>query len=535
MRIPVTDKREQFREDAHLNFMGGPSYDITSPLHRLRVAAASCFFGEPQYYHRDKDDKRPVRMVRQSNLSNTQVTYLRETLDALDPQEWRGLNPTEMMERAIDAALDHDPEATLQLAVELRQEDNIRTTPQVILVRASHHEKVRGTGLPSKYVSKIVHRGDEPSVCLAYHRWRYNKAPIPNSLKKALAKRLGEFDEYVLGKYRREIGGFKLVDVVNLVRPKDTKAIKALICGELKQTNKTWEAVISDRGSNKEAWEAAIEIMGHMALLRNLRNFHEKGVPHKAYLEKLVKTAKYGRQLPFRYYSAYKMLKDVSPAILDAVEESLVVSMGLLPQFKGRVMSLCDNSGSACAATTSSMGTMSMARIANISAVITAHCSEEGFVGVFGDRLDTFPVQKRSSVFDGVQKADQKGDGIGGGTEHGIWLFWDKAIKNKEHWDTVFIYSDCQAGHGGLYGTGNVYKNFLWPGGHTRYIDVPKLITEYRKKVNPNVAVFCVQVAGYQDTIIPENYHNTYILGGWGDGILKYAAKMSKLSRQLSQ
>lgn len=37
-----------------------------------------------------------------------------------------------------------------------------------------------------------------------------------------------------------------------------------------------------------------------------------------------------------------------------------------------------------------------------------------------------------------------------------------------------------------------------------------------------------VQVAGYQDTIIPEFYDKTYILGGWGDGLLRFAASMSK-------
>jgi len=530
MRIPATDKREAFRDEAHLNFMAGPSYDIKDPIHRLRVAAASCFFGEPQYYHRDKDDTRKVRHNPPSRLGSRYVEYLRTTLDAIDPQEWRGLSPTEMMERAIDAALDHNPEATLQLAVELRQQDNIRTTPQVILVRACHHPKVKGTGLPSRFAGKIIQRADEPSVCLAYHNWRFTKQPIPNSLKKALARRLREFDEYALGKYRREIGGVKLVDVINLVRPKETSAIKALIHDKIRQTDKTWEAVISARGSSQESWAAAIEIMGHMALLRNLRNFTEKGVDPNLFLPKLVKTAKNGRQLPFRYYSAYKVLKGASPKILDAVEECLVISMNGLPQFPGRVMSLCDNSGSATGSTTSSMGTMAINQIANLSAVITGHCSEEGFVGVFGDRLATFPVQKRSSVFDGVQKADQLGTGIGPGTENGIWLFWDKAIKNKEHWDTVFIYSDQQAGHGGLYGTNHqAYANFAWPASN-RYIDVPALIKEYRKKVNPNVVVFCVQVAGYQDTIIPENYKGTYILGGWGDGLLKYAAKMLSLN-----
>ena len=103
---------------------------------------------------------------------------------------------------------------------------------------------------------------------------------------------------------------------------------------------------------------------------------------------------------------------------------------------------------------------------------------------------------------------------------------------NKEHWDSVFVYSDMQAGHGGLYGTNeSAYRNYIWDNSGS-YIDVPKLIDEYRKKVNPNVQVFLVQVAGYQDTIVPEYYDKTYILGGWGPGLLRFASAMSNLTNQ---
>jgi hypothetical protein len=41
-------RRKSPRADgAHLNWMGGRSWDINNPLTRLRVAASSCFFGEP--------------------------------------------------------------------------------------------------------------------------------------------------------------------------------------------------------------------------------------------------------------------------------------------------------------------------------------------------------------------------------------------------------------------------------------------------------------------------------------------------------
>ncbi len=441
------------------------------------------------------------------------------------------MTPAELMESAIDAALAADPEATLKEAVRLRQADHIRTTPQVILVRAANHSAVKGTGLVRRYAPEIIARADEPAVGLAYQRARYGK-PIPNALKKAWRDALQKSNEYALAKYRLEAREVKLVDVVNLAHPK-SDAVNKLVRDELRLTEQTWEAVISAKGASKETWEQALPLMGHMALLRNLRNLLENGVDPQVFKDELIKSVATGKQLPFRYYSAYRAVEKIAPpSVLDAIEQCLMISLGNLPVFPGRVMSLCDNSGSARGTTTSSIGTMHISTIANLTAILTAMQSDEGYVGIFGDALDTFAMRKRSSVFDLLKEADKRGAGVGGGTENGIWLFWDEAIRKRQHWDMVFVYSDMQAGHGGLYGSDpGKYSDFIWPGHGNHYIDVPKLIATYRQQVNPNVLVFLVQVAGYQDTIMPEFYDKTYILGGWSDGILRFAAEMAGLNK----
>lgn len=522
-------KRTVKPPDTHLNWMAGPSYDINDPLLRLRLAASSCFFGEPMYYQRDPDDKRPLKTHIRGALTDAMLKHVRATLNAVDPQDWRGKTPAELMESAIDAALDANPEATLQEAVRLRQEEHIRTTPQVILVRAANHPKVRGTTLIRQYAPKIISRADEPAVGLAYQLAKYGK-PVPNALKKAWRAALERQSEYNLAKYRMEGRGVKLVDLVNLVHPK-SEAVDKLVNGTLKLTEQTWEAIISAQGASRESWESALKVMGHMALLRNLRNLLEQKVDPALFVDTLQEGAVNGKQLPFRYYSAYKAIQSGAPGqVLDAVESCLMTSLGNLPAFNGRVMSLCDNSGSARGTATSSMGTMQISSIANLTAVLTAMRADEGYIGVFGDKLETLPVRKRSSVFDLVKEADRLGAGVGGGTENGIWLFWDKAIREREHWDMVFVYSDMQAGHGGLYGVKpDDYKAYKW--NNTQYIDVPLLIKTYRQRVNPNVLVFLVQVAGYQDTILPEFYDKTYILGGWGDGLLRFAAEMAGLNK----
>lgn len=507
---------------AHSNSMGGVSFDLSDPFSTLRMAAASCFFGEPKYYN-EKSPKAEDWAAE---------AYLNECLGMGMPAEWAGKSSTARMEQAIDEALAVDVEKTLQVAAALRNEDHIRTTPQVIMVRAAYHPSASGTGLVARYAEQILRRPDETATQLAYARHAFAGKPLPNALRKAFAKFLSAQSEHALAKYRQENRGVKLVDVVNLVRPKSTEALGKLIRGELSLEGSTWESLISEEGSTKESWTKARALLTpparHMALLRNLVNLSKHGLLDADTLAALEAGAASGKQLPFRYYSAYTRLKEegAGAPVLDAVERCLTRSLGNLPKFKGRVMSLCDNSGSAQGATTSEMGTMPVNHIANLTGVLTGMAADEGYVGVFGDELVITPVRKTQSVLDQAEALNAQADNIGADTENGIWLFFRDALAKKEHWDHVFVYSDMQAGHGGLYGTHpGEYADFQWPQ-MRRYIDVAALIRKYHKDVNPNCKFYLVQVAGYTDTLAPDFYPNVVVLGGWGPGLLKFAHAM---------
>ena len=216
--------------------------------------------------------------------------------------------------------------------------------------------------------------------------------------------------------------------------------------------------------------------------------------------------------------------------------------MDNLPVLDDKVAVLSDNSGSAWGTTTSEMGTMHVAEIGNLMGVLTAkRASEDGVVGVFGDRLQMIPVRRKSSVFDTQTQLDTAGKHVGSSTEHGIWLFFQQAIEQRQHYDWIFVYSDMQAGHGGLYGTGKSYvvdgHECRWSGrdGHHPYISVADLVAVYRRTVNKNVKVFLVQTAGYQDTLIPEWYDKTWILGGWSPEVIRFAAHAANLQSQPAQ
>jgi len=113
-------------------------------------------------------------------------------------------------------------------------------------------------------------------------------------------------------------------------------------------------------------------------------------------------------------------------------------------------------------------------------------------------------------------------------TENGVWIFFRNALKNKTPYNTVFIYSDMQAGHGGLYGTTpDEYNKFLWNNG--RNIDVLALLKAYRSRVNPKLNFFSVQVAGYDNSVVPEQIYRGGLLAGWTGKEVPMAHELIKL------
>ena len=515
----------------HTNFDDGVSYDINNPILKLRLMASSCYFKEPKYY--DLDDK--INALRK-DISTEDFNYLINVLNNEEDYFVFDNNTTSLrhsIEKAIDDALDFNPEMTLKEAVNLRQNEHMRTTPQVIMVRAANHIKVKGTNLIRLYAEQIMARPDESAVQMAYQMDVFGK-PIPNSLKKAWKKHLESLSEFQLNKYKLTAKKVKTLDVIN-VSHAYSEPIDKLMKGNLKlSVDDTWEALIST-GSNKENWTKAVSLMAHTALLKNLRNFKKNDVDMNLVYEKFIRTAKNSKMMPFHYYMAYKALEEAN--LLDnndkdKLSEALEISMGELPKFKGKVMSLCDNSGSAHGVCASEFGNIKVSEIANLSAILTAKNSEEGYIGIFGDKLETIKINKDDNVFDKMNEIKPFIMKIGQSTENGIWLFFKEALISKDKYSNIFVYSDMQAGHGGLYGINSEeYKDYLWKG--RKYIDVAKLIKEYRKTVNKDALFFLVQVAGYGDALVPEFYKNTYILGGWSANILRFASKMKEINNLL--
>ncbi len=524
----MKENNELRRDETVTNFMGGDSYKL-NPLDTLKMIAASSIFGEASYY---RSNVRDGKFHLEAEFSDTFARLVFKPYD--------GKTTTEIFQEAIDAALDYDFKATLELAEELRYTYNMRLNPQVIMVRAAIHPGRKAfteenPGEFNRINQKVMHRADEPATQLAYYLYLCNgkKNEIPSVLKRSLAKKLSSLSAYAVNKYKNaEIGMINAVRIVHA----NSKVIDELMHNgsvTVPEQEQTWE----QKRSAGMSWQEIVETtdLGHMAMLRNLRNVFSEVEDLQfclAYLEKLKAGVLTGKQFPFRYYAAYQAVKKTEnlfhqKKILDALEECIDISVNNMPKLKGKTMCLSDNSGSAWGCIPSEYGSVTIAEIDNLSSVIAAKCSEHGKVGKFGDELILFDVQHSVLKQTEAITKDKYND-VGGSTEGGIWKFFRDAVKNKIWYDNIFIFSDQQAGTGGLYGTDKdtrEYKKLGFACRGDRYVNVWKLVLEYRKQVNPKVNVFSVQTAGYHNVLLPQMAYRCAMLTGWTGKEIQFAAE----------
>lgn len=428
-----------------------------------------------------------------------------------------------------------DPVFVSKLAIVTRKEFNMRSAFHVLVGELAKLHK--GDSLVQNTILQGYTRPDDLIEIVAYLG-----KPIPNSVKKAISKILSNMNAYQLGKYQAKGKKVSMVDLFNLTHPKPNKenadTIKKFLAGNL-EAPETWEVRLSTEKDKAKVWKELLNTnkLGYMATLRNLRNMIKQADLDtlKLACRKISDKdeVKKSKQLPFRFLSAWKAVDeakahkeimfekdlDVAEMIKQAITTAINHSIDNIPLLEGKTLILSDNSGSmrgdgGGASLISAMSKRTTADIANLFAVLYWSKADNTLVGSFGDTLRHPQLDRTKDVFENFKIMNKDASLVGGGTETGIFVMFEKLIANKEMVDRIIIFSDCQVGT-----ECNWYDT-----GHRRGSDFNRLFQKYRA-INPDVKVYCVDLRGYGNRMIKDGI---VLLAGWSDKIFDLMEAIEK-------
>jgi len=343
----------------------------------------------------------------------------------------------EGVKRLVELVKVVDPTYAAKAAVFARDIFGMRSVTHIVAGELA--ASVKGQSWTQDFFDKVVIRVDDMTEILSYYTANYGKRPIPNSLKKGLAKAFGRFDAYQLAKYRAEGKAISLVDVVNLCHPSEPKeALSALMGGTLKSTE-TWESQLTEAGQGEdegkeerkaEVWEGLIRErkIGYFALLRNLRNILEQApniVEEACALlvdEKLIGNS---RVLPFRFDTAARQIQktnlDGGRLVSAALSQAFDIACSNVPVLPGRTLIALDDSGSMTAQSGGKSDT-APADIAALFGAVLYKTQPNSDLLLFANRAAWFtgnPVDSASTIAAQIRNVT----GRGGGTNFNLIFF----------------------------------------------------------------------------------------------------------------
>lgn len=396
-----------------------------------------------------------------------------------------------------------DMDFVSRLAVYARKEMNLRSVSHVLACVVARYGRGAYT---RRTVHGVVNRPDDITEILACYKTVYGK-PFPNALKRQLAEEMGRFNEFQFAKYNGGKKEFTFKDVLKICHPTPKTAKSDVIFGKILndtlETPYTWEVELSARGNKPEVWEELIDSgkMGYMATLRNLRNIINSGASN---LDKALRfiankdAVKKSKQLPFRFYSAYRELPACSTKVYDALEDAIEASISNMEQIPGSTLIALDTSGS-MSGSVSAKSKMTCCGLASVLASCLTKLCDDCEVVTFDSTLKHKNVSHRGGI---LYQADHFNT-PGGATY--MRLPFEYIIRERKKFDRVVVISD------------NMCNDSFWCGGLKSCMS---LIEKYRREVNPALWVHGIDLQGYGT----QNFigARTSVIAGWSERIFEF-------------
>lgn len=301
----------------------------------------------------------------------------------------------------------------LQLAQDLRHKNGLRHAPLWLLNAALGHPQ-RHDGENGRLLSVVIanvcgSRADLLGELLAMY-WKDGKRPLAKALKRGLSEALRSLSSYAMQKYAAR-GPIRLRDVMFLTHAKPRDDAQAewfkMLADDTLPAAETWEVKLSGGADKRATFETMLQEnkLGALAILRNLRNMHEAGVPRavvdKGLVESVAKS-KFGI-LPFQFVAASRAVPSMEPVI----EAAMLQGVGKLRDegmaLDGHTIILVDVSGSMSGAL-SSKSTLNRADAAGAMAILLREVSADVSVFDYDNQVREVPARHGFGLRDAIRR-----------------------------------------------------------------------------------------------------------------------------------
>lgn len=436
------------------------------------------------------------------------------------------------MERIAGLIRQVDPEFVAKLAVYTHTQMNLRSIPLFLIVELAKIHN--GDSLVKRTIEKCVLRADEIMELLMCYQLRNSDGKsikklgkLSRQVQEGLKSAFNRFDEYQFAKYNRNNLEVKLKDALFLVHPKasspEQQAIFDKIVSDSLETPYTWETELSAIGqqsfendeqrtkAKRECWKKLLTSgkLGYMALLRNLRNLIEVGMDMEmlkivndriSSREEVIKS----RQLPFRFYSAYRELSCIErpevQVILAALEKAAAYSAENICGFNEDtpVFIACDVSGSMHTPISQKSSVMNYDVGILLASILRSKCKSV-VTGLFGDTWLPTTGGPTCGALENTINMHRHANKVGFATNGHLAINWliEQGIKA----DKLMFFTDMQ----------------MWDsrgdGGH-----LEKSWKAY-KQLNPDAKLYLFDLNGYGQSPVRLIGNDVTLIAGWSDKI----------------
>lgn len=424
-----------------------------------------------------------------------------------------------------------DPHFTCRLAIYARKEMYLRTIPLVLMVELfkAHQSRVNFDRRPfGRAVTAVIERADEISEILSYYQLSNGRKGtkklnrLARQLQNGVARAFNKFDEYQFAKYNRK-GEVTLKDALFLTHPKASgkkqQALFDKIATDTLETPYTWEVELSTKGNSAKTWKELIDSgkIGYMALLRNLRNILNSGVGRR----ELTKVADFisnkkrvlkSKQLPMRFYSAYRELESISGSaiFIEALEEAVRHSVENIELFRqGRFLLASDVSGSMMQPLSARSKLQCYDVGLMLSMLLRYRLENRVTTGIFGDcwKVKNMPA---ANILANVDVMRRVANEVGYSTNGHLVIEW--ALKEKLKFEKILFFTDCQ----------------IYDSAQSKVNSLKRKWTQY-KKFYPEAKLYLFNLAGgYNTTPLLVDEQDVFMISGFSDRIFEMVEAVEK-------